>query len=105
MGPGRVRRAAMPVKKRSPKVRPHRITPDAIAAFEAGDGSALHLALGLGPWVPSPLEVHPDEPSPWPAGSGGAEYWPLAVELRRELMAAGAKMPTRGHHSPVRQRR
>lgn len=85
----------MPVKKRSAKVRPHRITPDAIAAFKAGDVSALHLALKLGPWVPSPLDVEPDEPSPYPAGTGGAEYWPLAQELRRELIDAGAKAPTR----------
>ena len=90
----------MPVKKRTSKVRAHRITAEAVAAFNAGDRSALHFALGVGPWVPSPLDVHPDEPSPWPPGTGGAEYWPLAVELRRELFAAGAKMPTRGRHYP-----
>ena len=85
----------MPVKKRASKARAHRISPEAIEAFEAGDRTALHRVLGLGPWVPSPLEVDPDEPSPWPAGTGGATYWPLAVELQRELIAAGAKMPTR----------
>ena len=62
----------MPVKRRAHKGRPHRVTPEAIDAFSAGDSSALHDALGLPPWVPSPLEVHPDEVSPWPAGTGGA---------------------------------
>lgn len=77
----------MPVKRRLHKARPHRITPEAIAAFEIGDHAALHAALGLKPWQVSPLEVGPDEPSPWPVGSAGAGLWPLAQELRQKLEA------------------
>ena len=38
-----------------------------------------------------PWEVHPAEvgtgPSPWPAGSAGAESWPKAQKLRRKILA------------------
>ena len=47
----------MPLKLRTPKSRPHRITEAAVEAFRAGDELALHRALGLRPWMPSPLEV------------------------------------------------
>ncbi len=85
----------MPAKRRTAKARPHRITEEAIAAFSSGDRLGVHRALNLPPWVPSPLDVSEDEESPWPAASGGSLSWPFAVELRRELLAAGAKMPTR----------
>ena len=85
----------MPTKRRTAKARPHRITLEAIEAFEAGDTARLHRALNLPPWCPSPLEVSEHEASPWPAGSGGTLSWPFAVELQRELLAAGAKIPTR----------
>ena len=57
----------MPIKRRLSKGRAHRITPEAIAAFEAGDRMALHRALGLGPWMPSPLETDGPEPPTWSA--------------------------------------
>ena len=78
----------MPAKKRLVKVREHRITPEAIAAFRAGDSLALHRALGLRPWQISPLDVEAGEPCVYPAGSGGAMSWPLALELRAELLEA-----------------
>ena len=92
----------MPVKRRLRKARKHRITPEAIAAFEAGDYLGLHRALDLGPWEPSPLPasieplgVDPEmEPDGLPAGCWN-EAWPRSVKLQRELLAAGAKMPTR----------
>jgi hypothetical protein len=38
-----------------------------------------------------PWEVHPADvdtgPSPWPAGTGGAESWPKAQRLRRKILA------------------
>ncbi len=92
----------MPVKLRHPKARQHRITEAAVAAFSAGDVIGLHRALGLRPWVPSPLEVVEGEAPPWPPGSGGAMAWPLAVELQRELLALGAVMPTRASSSARR---
>lgn len=78
----------MPVKRRAAKSRLHRITPEAIGAFKVGDHLALHRARGLKPWQPSPLEVSPGEPCPWPDGSAGGNAWPLAIELRRELETA-----------------
>ena len=60
----------MPVKLRLSKSRAHRITPEAIAAFQAGDRMALHRALGalcLGPWMPSPLETDGPTPPTWSA--------------------------------------
>lgn len=85
----------MPVKRRTPKGRAHRITADAIAAFEAGDYHALHRALGLRPWQESPLPasvtalgVDPDHRPEW-----ATDAWPIAAELQRELIAAGARMP------------
>lgn len=73
----------MPVKKRTAKARRHRITVEAVTAFQAGDRIALHRALGLKPWHPSPLDVV--EGNEYPAGTGGAEWRSLAVKLRDEL--------------------
>ncbi|HUS54677.1 MAG TPA: hypothetical protein VMY41_11815 [Thermohalobaculum sp.] len=83
----------MPVKLRRSKVIKHRVTPEAIAAFEAGDHLALHRALNLGLWQVSPLDVD-DGPSPWPPGTGGADSWPLACELQRELQETARKSGT-----------
>jgi hypothetical protein len=79
----------MPTKRRVEKTRPHRITPEALAAFDAGDHMRLHRALGLRPWQPSPLEAS-DGPSPWPAGSSGAVAWAPVCDLRGKLDAGSA---------------
>lgn len=76
----------MPIKRRTPKARDHRVTPAALAAFAAGDSLALHRALGLKPWQPSPLETDEDD-CPWPDGSAWAVAWPLVRGLRVELEA------------------
>ena len=76
----------MPVKRRTHKARPHRITDEAIDAYRAGDRLTLHRALGLRPWQPSPLDADEDE-APWPPCTAGAVHWPLARELRAELVA------------------
>jgi hypothetical protein len=71
-----------------------RITPEAIAAWQAADYSALHAALGLKPWEPSPLPaeitalgVTQDEE---PIGDS-TRLWndalPKAQALQRELLA------------------
>ena len=85
----------MPVKRRLSKERPHRITPEAVEAFEAGDYMALHRALGLAPWEASPLPasitplgVDPKGPKQWGDSQGNIESWSQAVELQRELQAA-----------------
>lgn len=63
-----------------------RITPEAVAAYRAGDELALHRALRLRPWQASPIGAV--GPCPWPPGTGGHESWALAVELRAELERA-----------------
>jgi hypothetical protein len=87
----------MPVKRRLAKSRVHKITPEAIEAFEAGDYHALHQALGLKPWEHSPLPlavtalgVRPGEPPSW---DNSTMSWRQAQELQRALVDAGAKMP------------
>ena len=84
----------MPVKRRTAKGRAHRITPEAVEAFKAGDFLALHQALGLKPWEvsPLPLNIEPlgcdqtsregEQPSGWFAS------WEQAQELQRLLMKA-----------------
>ena len=59
------------------------VTPDAVAAFQRGDRTALHRELDLKPWQPSPLDV--DGACPWPLGSAGQNTWAGAVALRAEL--------------------
>ncbi len=75
----------------TPRRRKHtqqagRITPDAIAAFRAGDAIALARALRLPPWHASPLEAV--GACPWPCTTGGAATWADAIELRAQLEAA-----------------
>jgi hypothetical protein len=77
----------VPIKSRRSRERAHRITPAALEAYAASDRLALDKALGLKPWQVSPLDVD-DGPAPWPAGSGGALSWALALALRAELVAA-----------------
>jgi hypothetical protein len=79
----------MPTKRRTPKTRDHPITPEAVAAYRAGDALALHRALNLKPWTASPLDA--GGACPWSPGSGGAETWQLAVDLRAELEAASCQ--------------
>ena len=77
----------MPIKRRLAKGRAHRITPEAITAFVAGDAIRLHRALGLRPWQPSPMAVDAGRAPPLD-GTAWAASWSLAVELQRELQAA-----------------
>lgn len=80
----------MPIKRRLAKERAHRITPEAITAFVAGDAIRLHRLLGLRPWQPSPLAVDASA-SPPLDGTAWAASWSLAVELQRELQASGMR--------------
>jgi len=88
----------MPVKRRLGKAREHRITPEAVAAFMAGDFTRLHRALGLKPWEPSPLprDIEPlgvDE-GPGPQNrTSWAEAWPKVQELQRVLIEAAGGRP------------
>ncbi|MDB5825739.1 MAG: hypothetical protein JWR21_4443 [Herminiimonas sp.] len=70
----------MPVRRRNRKDREHRITDAAVAAFKADDYHALHAALGLTPWQPSPLDQ--------PCVADNVQHRVLADRLRRELERA-----------------
>lgn len=73
-------------------MRDHRITPEAIEAFNAGDAPRLDRALGIRPWQVSPMDADTDEPPAWAApGSATAEYWQMARDLRLELEAAAKR--------------
>ena len=65
------------------------ITEAALGAFEAGDQRALHLALNLSPWTPSPLNVDGPYPPVWVAPRGHwAQDWWNAWQLRQALQEA-----------------
>ncbi len=75
----------MPIKRRVLKSKAHRITPDAVLAFESRDWLGLHRALGLKPWEPSPLDADTDDAPQWSRGSAWADAWPKARALREAL--------------------
>jgi hypothetical protein len=81
----------MPVKKRKAKARAYAITPEVIAAFEAGDYSALHCALHLRPWEASPLPLSVTalgvDQGPAPDYEDTTS-WLKAQKLQREILAA-----------------
>ena len=76
--------------KRKPKDRRQRlrISPEAIAAYQAEEFMRLHNALGLNPWDCSPLDVGPLDECPYSPGAAGAMSWATVQELRRLLDAA-----------------
>ena len=78
-----------------PTTRKHRARPmraniddTAVRAFIERNWSALHRALRLRPWEPSPLDVD-DGPAPdyWPA-----HRWEKAQALRAALIDAAAQL-------------
>ena len=75
----------MPTKRRITKGRKHRITPEAMAAFRAGDWMGLHRALDLRPWQPSPLDVDKPDPPSYAKSGLWADAWPVAFDLRLKL--------------------
>lgn len=88
----------MPVKRRIAKVRDHRVTPEAIAAFRAGDERGLHAALGLRPWEASPLDVV----NPYPVGTAYARSLQHFRDLHADLrMAAGGGAKSGAPLAPV----
>jgi hypothetical protein len=61
-----------------------RITPEAIAAWKAGEWGDLQRALRLPPWHASPFDADGDCPT---GNTAGAATWPEAVQLRAQLYA------------------
>jgi hypothetical protein len=76
----------MAIKRRAPKRADHPITQEAVEAFRAGDGPALHRALKLKPWQASPIDAAGAAPC-----CNTATNWPLALRLRAELEAASCQ--------------
>ena len=74
----------MPVKRRAPKSRIN-LSPEAYAAFEAGDEEALRAAIGQKPWEISPFDAGP-KPAPYDDTEWRLPYWRKAREIRLELM-------------------
>ncbi len=89
----------MPVEQRTAKGQAHRITPEAVEAFRAGDFLRLHQALGLQPWEVSPLPLSiqalgcdQNPPPDWAhPSSGWFDSWEQAQELQRLLMKAAGR--------------
>ena len=81
--------------KRTKVARHLRITPDAVAAYRAGDIEALDIALGKIPFSdPSPLEADTDQPPAGVMDTPGLcwrKAWPEARALRLKLEAICAK--------------
>ncbi len=61
-----------------------RVTPEAVAAFHAGDAMELHRLLRLKPWQASPLDAVGD--CPYSANSAGGASWQDSVDLRAALL-------------------
>ena len=71
--------------KRAKRVRPlaAKITPAAVAAYQAGDWSELHDQLRLKPWQASPLDVA--GPCRLHSSFVMAQSWPEIQALRAAL--------------------
>lgn len=65
------------------------INAEAIAAFKAKDAGALHRALGLKPWEPSPLDCVGECDRP---GTAYALAWPKVAQIRATLIAAANQL-------------
>ena len=89
----------MPTKrKRLSRQAQQWISPEAVEAYRAGDFMALHIALNLAPYEPSPLPqsieplgIDPDQRPPDDGTCWNAAY-PKILELHRLLEAAVAKL-------------
>ena len=77
----------MPAKKRKSKMRAYLFTPEAFAAFEAGDEYTLRRSLKLPPWHASPLDTDLAGPAPYGPGTCWAISRPDALEIRQEILA------------------
>jgi len=60
------------------------ITPEVRAAYARGDDETVRRLLDLKPWE-GPTVMDPRHPCVYPPGTGGADWYPHAVELWRLL--------------------
>ena len=74
------------IRRRTRSQQAGRITPEAVAAFVAGDRATLKHALRLPPWQVSPLDA--EGACPYPPLTGAAVTWLDSLALRSQLQAA-----------------
>jgi hypothetical protein len=74
------------IRRRTRSQQAGRITPEAVAAFNAGDHATLKHALRLPPWQVSPLDA--EGACPYPSLTAGAVTWLDSSTLRNQLQAA-----------------
>ena len=77
----------MPVKRRKSKMKALQLTPEAFAAFDAGDKNALRRALKLPHWHASPLDTNLAGPASYGPETCWAISRPDALEIRRDILA------------------
>ncbi len=74
----------MPTKRmRVNRTQRTRITPDAVAAYRAGDETELDRLLRIPPWQVSPLEA--EGACPYSRNAAGHGTWADSVDLREAL--------------------
>ena len=74
------------IRRRTRNQQAGRITPEAVAAFVAGDHATLKHALRLPPWQVSPLDA--EGACPYPPLTAAAVMWLDSLALRTQLQAA-----------------
>ena len=74
------------IRRRTRNQQAGRITPEAVAAFVAGDHVTLKRALRLPPWQVSPLDA--DGACPYPPQTAAAATWADSLAMRNQLEAA-----------------
>lgn len=74
------------IRRRTRTQQAGRITPEAVAAFRAGDHATLKHALRLPPWQVSPLDA--EGACPYPSLTAAAVTWLDSLTLRNQLQAA-----------------
>ena len=79
----------MPVKRRKSKMRAHQLTPEAFAAFDAGDKYTLRRCLKLPPRHASPLDTDLAGPALYGDETLMSNQTRAAgLEIRRDILAA-----------------
>lgn len=85
-------------RKRIDRTPVQRLTPQVIAAWQAGDMGEVNRLLGTKPWQVPIHYATADRPPDWSDGSPWAESWPRARELHVALIEQAGKPGRVGRH-------